>query len=77
MLDGKISDATYKEVDEEFRAEIAATEKELRALDSRRITQDAFLRFTRVHLMDLAGAWQVAKPEQRHRVQNLLFQDGF
>jgi site-specific DNA recombinase len=76
MLDGKISDATYKEVDEEFRAEIAATEKELRALDSRQMTQDAFLRFTRVHLMDVAGAWQLAKPEQRHRVQNLLFEGG-
>jgi site-specific DNA recombinase len=76
MLDGKISDATYKEADEEFCAEITATEEELRVLDSRQITQDAFLRFTKVHLMDVAGAWQLAKPEQRHRVQNLLFEDG-
>ncbi len=26
--------------------------------------------------MDIAGAWQIAGPEQRQRVQNLLFQDG-
>jgi site-specific DNA recombinase len=76
LLDGKISDATYKEADDEFCAEITTTEEELRALDSRQITQDAFLRFTKIHLMDVAGAWQLAKPEQRHRVQNLLFEDG-
>jgi hypothetical protein len=76
LMDEKISQTTYREADEEFCAEIAATEKELRTLDSRQGTQDAFLRFTKIHLMDVAGAWQLAKPEQRHRVQNLLFEDG-
>jgi hypothetical protein len=26
--------------------------------------------------MDIANAWRIAKPEQRHRVQNLLFEGG-
>jgi hypothetical protein len=26
--------------------------------------------------MDVAGAWQLATPEQRHRVQTLLFDGG-
>jgi hypothetical protein len=26
--------------------------------------------------MDVAETWQIAKPEQRHGVQNLLFEDG-
>jgi hypothetical protein len=38
MLDGKISDATYKDAEGEFRVEIAATEKALRDLDARQLT---------------------------------------
>ena len=76
MLDGTISNATYVEANDEFCAEIAATEQELRAITPRQATQDAYLRFTKIHLMDVAGAWQLAAPEQRHRVQTLLFDDG-
>jgi site-specific DNA recombinase len=76
MLDGKISDTTYKQADEEFCAEIATTEKELRALESRQVTQDAFLCFIKIHLMDVGGAWQLGTPGQKHRVQNLLFDGG-
>jgi site-specific DNA recombinase len=56
MLDGKISDTTYREANEESCASIAVIERELRALDSRQVTQDAFLRFTKLHMMDVAGA---------------------
>jgi site-specific DNA recombinase len=76
MLDGKISDATYKEAEVEFCVEIAVLEKELRALDSQQMTQDAFLRFVNLHMVDVAGAWQLATVEQKHRVQNLLFEGG-
>jgi hypothetical protein len=37
---------------------------------------DVFVRFAELLLMDIARAWQIAKPEQRQRVQNLLFHDG-
>jgi site-specific DNA recombinase len=76
MLEGTISNSTYKEAEEEFRVEIAATEKALRDLDDRQLTQDAFLRFVKLHMANIAGAWQAATAEQKHRVQNLLFEDG-
>jgi site-specific DNA recombinase len=76
MFEGTISNATYKETEEEFRVEIAATENALRDLDDRQLTQDAFLRFAKLHMANIAGAWQAATAEQKHRVQNLLFEDG-
>lgn len=66
MLDGTISNATCVEANEECCAEIAATEQELQAITPRQATQYAFLQFTRIHLMDVAWAWQLAAPEQRH-----------
>jgi hypothetical protein len=51
-------------------------QEELRIADSNRATLDAFVRFAELHLMDIACAWQIAAPEQRQRVQNLLFHDG-
>ncbi len=76
MLDGTISHETYAEANEEYCSEIEATERELQSITPQQSTQDAFLRFAKIHLMDVAGAWRLATPEQRHRVQNLLFEDG-
>ena len=50
--------------------------KNCEPLDARQVTQEVFLRFTKIHLMDVAGAWQLGTPEQKHRVQNLLFEGG-
>jgi site-specific DNA recombinase len=76
MLGGRISDAEYSEANAEFAAEIAVTEQELRALSSKRATQEAFVRFAELQLVDLANVWQIASPDQRQRVQNLLFEGG-
>jgi site-specific DNA recombinase len=76
MLRGTITAEQFKEDDAEFGGEIAVTEQEIRALGSQRDTFDAFIRFAEIHLTDIAGAWEIAAPEQRQRVQNLLFQDG-
>ena len=76
MLDDKISQVEYNEANAEFCAEIAVAEQELQAISSNKGTQDAFIRFAELHLMDIARAWQIAEPEQRQRVQNLLFGDG-
>jgi hypothetical protein len=35
-----------------------------------------FIRFGQAMLLDISQAWQLAKPEQRIGVQNLLFQRG-
>jgi hypothetical protein len=76
MLGGRISDAEYSEANAEFATEIAVTEQELQALSSNRATQDAFVRFAELQLVDLANVWRIASPEQRQRVQNLLFEGG-
>jgi hypothetical protein len=51
MLDGTIPTETYSEANEEFCAEIAVTEQELRAIVSQGATPDAFLRFSEIHLL--------------------------
>src|ERR1017187_9227743 len=76
MLDGTISKETYGEANVEFSADIARAEEELLELSSQRSAQETCLRFTRIHLMDIAGALKLATPEQRHRVQTLLFDGG-
>jgi site-specific DNA recombinase len=76
MLRGTITAEQFKEDDAEFGGEIAVTEQEIRALGSQRDTLEAFIRFAEIHLTNVAGAWEIAAPEQRQRVQNLLFQDG-
>jgi transcriptional regulator with XRE-family HTH domain len=52
------------------------TKQELQAIGSQKETQDAFMRFAEILLMDIARAWEIARPEERQRVQNLLFADG-
>jgi site-specific DNA recombinase len=76
FLSGSFSNSEYNEAKVEYDAEIAVIEDELRTLDSQLNTMDVFVRFAELLLMDIAGAWQIAKPEQRQRVQNLLFHDG-
>ena len=58
------------------KCRIAVTEQELESIASKRGTQDAFLRFAELHLVDIARACRIASPEFRQRVQNLLFEDG-
>jgi hypothetical protein len=56
--------------------EIARIESKVREINSRRAAADSFVRFAELHLVDIAKVWQIAGPEARQRVQNLLFQDG-
>jgi hypothetical protein len=76
MLEGTISKETFNDMDGECRAELAVTEQELETVQSQRGTQEAFLRFAEIHLMDLSKAWELAGPEQRQPVQSLLFDGG-
>jgi site-specific DNA recombinase len=75
-LRGEIPQTEFEQSNSEFGAEIAVLEQELQAINSSRATMDAFVRFAELQLMDIARAWQIADPEQRQRVQNLLFNDG-
>ena len=59
-----------------IEAEISTADQELQLLDSNRETMESFVRFAELILLDIAHAWGIAGPEQRQRIQNLLFGDG-
>jgi len=73
---GELSRDEFEQANSDFTAEINVIEEQLRAVASRRDTADSFVRFAELQLMDTANAWRIAEPEQRQRVQNLLFEDG-
>ena len=75
-LRGEVNQADYAQANAEFDTEIAALHEQLEITRSSRLNLEAFLRFTKVALLDVAGAWQWADAEQKVRVQNLLFGDG-
>ena len=75
-LRGGLSDAEYNEVKAQFDSEITATEGELESIESSRATTESFVQFAELLLVDIARAWEIAGPEQRQRVQNLLFDEG-
>jgi len=75
-LRGEVSQADYVQANSEFDNEIDAITQQLNAMHSQHGTLNAFLRFSKLMLVDIAAAWQLAEVEQRVRVQNLLFQDG-
>jgi hypothetical protein len=59
-----------------FSAEIAVTTEQLQASTADGATMEAFIRFAELTLVDIAGTWQMASPENRQRVQNLPFEGG-
>ena len=63
-----------KQVRKEFRVEVTAGESCWTLMPG--ISQDAFLRVAKLHMADILGGWQLATVEQKHRLQNLLFEDG-
>ena len=75
-LRGEVNQADYAEANAEFDNEIDSIAQELHAARAHRGTLDAFLRFAKLMLVDIAAAWQRADVEQRLSVQNFLFQGG-
>jgi site-specific DNA recombinase len=75
-MQNELSREEFEQANVDFAAEIYAIEEQLQAVASRRDTADSFVRFAELQMMDIANAWRIAKPEQRHRVQNLLFEGG-
>ena len=75
-LRGEVSQADYARANSDFDGEIESITQELHAARSQRGTLDAFLRFSKLMLVDVSAAWQRADIEQRIRVQNFLFRDG-
>jgi site-specific DNA recombinase len=75
-LRGEVTHADYAQGNADFDDDIDGITQELHAVRSQRGTLDAFLRFTKLMLVDVAAAWQRADAEQRLRVQNFLFRTG-
>jgi site-specific DNA recombinase len=75
-LRGEVSQADYEEANVAFSAEIAATSEQLQVSTADGATMEAFIRFAELTLLDIAGTWQQASPENRQQVQNLLFEGG-
>ena len=75
-LRGEVSQQDYEENNAEFAAEIGAIEAELRLIESDAGKMESFIRFAELRLVDMAQVWEIASPEQRQRVQNLLFGSG-
>ena len=75
-LRGEVNQADYVEANTDFDNKIVSITQELHAARSQRGTLDAFLRFSKLMLVDVAAAWKRADIEQRHRVQNFLFRNG-
>jgi hypothetical protein len=73
---GEVSQADYAQANADFDNEIAGITEELHASRSHRGSLDAFLRFSKLMLVDVAAAWQRADLEQKLRVQNFLFRGG-
>ena len=73
---GELSREEFEQANVDFAAEIYVIEEQQRAVASRRDTADSFVRFAELQLMDIANAWRIAGPDQKQRVQNLLFEGG-
>jgi hypothetical protein len=66
----------YEQANAEFTEQIASLEEQLQVIQSNKATLDRFIGFAEFMLADIETAWQKAAPEQRQRVQTLLFNDG-
>ena len=75
-MEGEISKDEFEEANSKFRDDIYTIEEKLQALHSTRATSESFVRFAELQLTDMAHVWRIASPEQRERVQNLLFESG-
>jgi hypothetical protein len=75
-LGGEISQADYEQANAEYSAEIAVTMEQLQVCSTDGATMEAFLRFAELSLVDIAGTLKMATPENRQKVQNLLFEGG-
>ncbi len=73
---GEVNQPDYVQKNCELDSEIANITQKLDAAHSQRLTVDAFVRFSKLMVVDIAAAWQLAPIEQRLRVQNFLFPDG-
>jgi site-specific DNA recombinase len=72
---GEIDAQELEEQKARLTVEMYETEEKMRVVADAQASSDSFLRFAQLQLMDMRTVWEMAGPEERQRVQNLLF-DG-
>ena len=75
-VDGELSPEEFKDANDECARNIFGLDEQLRTVEASHYNAEAFAHFAQLQLLDISKAWQIAKPEQRERVQNLLFDGG-
>lgn len=73
---GEVSQVDYVQANSDLDDEIDTIKQQLNGNHTQRGTLAAFLRFSKLMLVDIAAAWQQARIEQRVSVHNFLFQGG-
>ncbi len=73
---GELTPHDFEEAKAELAVDTYEIEEQLREVATRQMTADSFVRFAELQLVDMANLWSMAEPEQKVRVQNLLFDDG-
>jgi site-specific DNA recombinase len=73
---GELTREEFEQANAELGVKVFELEEQQRALASNAATVESFVSFARLQLMDISKAWQIAGPDQRQRVQNLLFAQG-
>ena len=73
---GELTSEEFEQAKAELAVETYQLEESMQLIASKTVTADSFVRFAELHLVDLAKLWTIAGPEQKQRVQKLLFSDG-
>jgi len=58
------------------RLRFQTSRENIRRINECKSASASFVRFAELQIIDLAHIWTIAKPGQRQRVQNLLFEGG-
>ncbi len=73
---GKVTQVDYDQANADSAIKIADLTEQLRVAEANRGQAKSFSVFAKLLLVDFGKAWMIAGPEERARVQNLLFEDG-
>jgi hypothetical protein len=73
---GELSTEEFEEAKTASSLEISKIEMEVSRLDALKTSAEFFVRFASSQAIDLANVWELARPDLRQRLQDLLFGTG-
>jgi hypothetical protein len=75
-VSGSVKESDFQTGNERYDAEVKGLQQQLNSLAQAEVDADQWARFCELVLMDFARICEQAEPDERGRVQNLLFSDG-